>query len=498
VARTSPRHPIRVALVAGVILVLSWGAFAFGAVYPWAYTPLVIASIAIGATGLLVTRAGRPPLRSVTYGLLATGLAISLQLVPLPGRLAGAVSPHLVEFEHQYERAFGVLHPLGVESAGGALPDPVRPLSILPSQTIKGLMLLTGIALLFLGTARVLSATGGLLLVRPIIVIGVVLALFGIGQDALTRNELSPPIYGFWQPQFRARGFGPFVNPNHFAGWMLMVLPLGLALAYEALQRPMEASEEAGPRVSVVHAAAFGRALTFGVSSVAMALALVMTRSRSGLAAFAVGCLIAGWIVLKRQRSLAARAVVALVVVALLGGTVAWAGLDAVMTKALGDRTGNSLGGRIGAWRDTTSIIHDFPLAGSGFNTYGRAMTIYQTGSRDVHFQEAHNDYLQLAAEGGFLVGLPVLFTVFTFVRDIRRRFQESPREGTTYWLRIGAVIGLLSIAMQSLLEFSLQMPGNAALFAVLAALAVHQSPNLPTQSSRRERGATSIAHAPS
>jgi hypothetical protein len=43
----------------------------------------------------------------------------------------------------------------------------------------------------------------------------------------------------------------------------------------------------------------------------------------------------------------------------------------------------------------------------------------------------------------------------------------------------VGAVVGLVSIGLQSLLDFSLQMPGNAALWAVLAAIAVHRSPNL-------------------
>jgi hypothetical protein len=43
----------------------------------------------------------------------------------------------------------------------------------------------------------------------------------------------------------------------------------------------------------------------------------------------------------------------------------------------------------------------------------------------------------------------------------------------------VGAVIGLVAIGLQSIFEFSLQMPGNAALFAVLAAIALHRSPNL-------------------
>ena len=95
------------------------------------------------------------------------------------------------------------------------------------------------------------------------------------------------------------------------------------------------------------------------------------------------------------------------------------------------------------------------------------------------HFAEAHNEYLQLAAEGGVLVCVPIVAALVVFVAGVRRRFREAPKDGTTYWLRVGAVIGLLCIALQSLVEFSLQMPGNAVLFALLAAIAIHRSPHL-------------------
>jgi O-antigen ligase len=139
----------------------------------------------------------------------------------------------------------------------------------------------------------------------------------------------------------------------------------------------------------------------------------------------------------------------------------------------------STIGGRTSIWRDTLTIIRDFRWTGTGLDTFGRATILYQSGERNLHFQEAHNDYLQLAAEGGVLVGIPILVTLGLFIRDVRRRFREAPKEGMTYWLRVGAVIGLLSIAAQAVVEFSLQMPGNAALFAVLAAIALHQSPNL-------------------
>jgi hypothetical protein len=58
----------------------------------------------------------------------------------------------------------------------------------------------------------------------------------------------------------------------------------------------------------------------------------------------------------------------------------------------------------------------------------------------------------------------------------VRRRFIEETSV-RTYWLRVGAVTGLTAIALQETVDFSLQIPGNAALFAVVCAIALHQAP---------------------
>jgi hypothetical protein len=63
------------------------------------------------------------------------------------------------------------------------------------------------------------------------------------------------------------------------------------------------------------------------------------------------------------------------------------------------------------------------------------------------------------------------------FAALVRRRFREET-SATTYWLRVGAVTGITAIALQETVEFSLQMPGNAALFAVVCAIAIHRTPH--------------------
>jgi O-antigen ligase len=128
---------------------------------------------------------------------------------------------------------------------------------------------------------------------------------------------------------------------------------------------------------------------------------------------------------------------------------------------------------RFDVWKDAWTIFQAFPWLGTGLNTFGAAMTFYQTSQLDVHTIEAHNDYVQLLSEGGLALALVVILAMILLGREVRRRFREDADDQTTYWIRVGATTGLVAIAFQELAEFSLQMPGNAALFAVVAAIAI-------------------------
>jgi len=111
-----------------------------------------------------------------------------------------------------------------------------------------------------------------------------------------------------------------------------------------------------------------------------------------------------------------------------------------------------------------------------------------------VMYAQAHNDYLQLAAEGGALVAIPAVAAVIVVCLGLRRRLTSGMDDEVTAWVRIGAVAGLAGIAAQSLIEFSLQMPGNAALFVVLLAIAMHRSRG--GRETSRERRESTPRHA--
>ena len=209
-------------VVAATVLLIAWGALAFGAVYPWAYTPLLAASSVVGVVACLRKGARLPTgARSTLVALGVVAAAVSLQLLPLPLSLLQALSPSTDTFLRNYDISY-------------ALAGTPHALSIQPRATGLGLLFLAAFSLLFAGLVKAFSTSGIRKVASAIATVGVILALIGIVQKAVLGDHayMGMKIYGLWAPEWKlTTPFGPFVNKNHFAGWMLMGLPVAIGLA---------------------------------------------------------------------------------------------------------------------------------------------------------------------------------------------------------------------------------------------------------------------------
>jgi O-antigen ligase len=445
-------------LTALVLLALAWGVLAFGAVYPWSYWPLLAAAAAVGLYGVLVNGRG-PRLTPLAVALGAIAAVMLLQLVPVPPAILAAVDPARDRLLREYDLPY-------------ALTGTAHPLSIRPAGTRLALACFVAFALFAIGLSRQLSTRRTVHLVHGLLVLGVVVAVAGLVQKAAGVDR----IYGFWTPNHRPyQIFGPFVNKNHYAGWMIMTLALALGYVYGGIATAMH---EVRPgwrnRVLWFSTPAANQLILAAVAIPVMVIALLMTLSRSGIGALGVALLLGGWAALRRVPGRPARRGVAVAyVVALVIAFSGWTGAGAVV-----DRFGTaetSFQGRVGAWRDASRIVGDFPLVGTGVNTFGTAMIYYQT-SRGGWWDAAHNEFVQIAAEGGLLLGGAVLAALALFVRQVRRRLRDDAPDSMGHWLRVGALTGLVAIGVQSFFDFSLQIPGNALLFALLVAIALRAS----------------------
>lgn len=459
-------------VLAGTLVAVAWGALAFGAVYRWAYVPLAILCACVGLFGLATGRRSIEDARWVMFPIAGIGVVGAIQLLPLPGSWLTLVSPGTVAFLRRYDLAYAFAldpntnTPVAVGHA----------ISVAPLLTLRALALLAAPLLLFVGLCRTLSRTAARRLASGVVFIGCLVAVFGIGQKALLGDHVfgGMRIYGFWRPDsLLTTPFGPFVNRNHFAGWMLMGTPLALGLAAGGFVRALSTLRGKGARAWLVWCSDpdGGLTLMYFVAAILMTLSLFMTGSRSGIGCFVI---VAGGMLLAARRLGSARTMIGLTIVATLalGLVLQWAGPDAALERFV--RASQSTSLRWDIWRASLAAFRQFPVLGSGLDSFGTVMLVFQAGIRDLRYVEAHNDYLQLLVEGGLVTfGLTIL-AIAAVIRGARLRFRADDDGLDGHWVRVGAAIGLVAIGLQSFVEFSLQMPGNAALFTVLLALVLY------------------------
>ena len=208
----------------------------------------------------------------------------------------------------------------------------------------------------------------------------------------------------------------------------------------------------------------------------------------SGAIGLVVALVVAGAFVTRGQ-STALRRVVLTAFLFFVGAFVIWwAGMDRLAAR-FNETDPVGAAGRLGIWADTWHIAQRFPLAGTGLNTFGTATIFYQTGDLSRHFAQAHNDYLQLLSDGGFLLAVPTATLLLVLIWRIAGRLRE-PLTDTDYWIRVGAITGILAIALQEAVDFSLQMPGNAALLVILLVLASRGSRSAESSDASRSKSA--------
>jgi O-antigen ligase len=442
---------------AALVVIAAWTLFAFAGAYAWTTVPLVC-----GAVVLAIRE--RPPIGRGSHRILDGMLIVwillaAAALVPLPTSVRLTISPHAATVDRA----------LYLDATTDPAAGRARPLSMDWGETASALVIVITIALVFWCARAVVARRGLRGTIRGIAWMGLALSALTLIQRATAPRLL----YWYWHPiSTHAMPYGPYVNRNSLATWLIMAIPatIGYGVARFQSRRSVAGSVD-------LESGFDATALWLAASVCLMQALLLVVMSRAGLTGGVVGLICLMW--LARGRIAASRwRWLAAILLALLSVAMTYANWGALANR-VNETVTLGLDGRREIWQLTWRIVRDFPLVGVGVGAYARAMSVYQPVPHAFYINDAHNQYLQLLTEGGAILAVPAALAAATAAVQIARRLRGD--RTAVFWIRAGAASGLIAVAVQGMWQVSMTPPANAVLFAILAAVALHDGSVRPT-----------------
>jgi O-antigen ligase/tetratricopeptide (TPR) repeat protein len=244
-----------------------------------------------------------------------------------------------------------------------------------------------------------------------------------------------------------------FVNRNHFAGFLEMVVWLAVGLAY---------INKGAKRILYLFLATY------------MASAIFFSLSRGGMIGFTSSIFFISAIIFfveKKKKHLLLIAEFTL----LLTAIILMIGIDPIITRLSTLHDPEVAGqGRLEYWASTYKMIANNLWLGTGLGTYSAANPEYKTVyAANLFVSHAHNDYLELAAEMGIIGFLSfATMLIALFYRIIKLVKAQSDKT-----LRVMGIIiltSIFSIIIHSVTDFNFHIPSNVILFTIISAMAIN------------------------
>jgi hypothetical protein len=435
---------------------VAWSLFVFALRDRWA-----LAVFSFGT--LLFALVERPRIggsHRLVDGALSCCLAlVAVQLIPVPAALRFALSP----------ASLGIDRALLLVTPANPSQGAWHPLTLDPDASAWALLLAASVLVFFWSARTMFERSGGLRTsVRGTVWIGLALSVVTFAQ-----HHLSPHLfYGIWTVHAQTNvptPFGPYVNRNDLATWLILASPL--AASY-VMARVSARSAVSGHATISAEELVDSRMAGVAAALCLMLALLLATMSRSGIVGCAAGLLML--LALGRSR-VSTGQFLGLLAGLVLAGAIAAAYVSLPMlTERFGSVFADDVGrGRLAIWRQVLPLARDFWRTGVGVGAFERGMLVYEKRPFDLFINQAHDEYLQVFVEGGIPLAALAVFSIVVAWSEARRRLRGDATPAG--WLRAGAVSGMTAVAVQSIWDTGLRMPANAVLFAVLGAIAFHE-----------------------
>jgi len=311
--------------------------------------------------------------------------------------------------------------------------------------------------------------------VKSIVLLGVLQALLAVYlYSARVDYELF-----YFAVDHSSRTFGTFSYHNSLANYLVICLCLGIGLLVSDLRAaPLD---QAGWRSRAVRwlSAAFSEVVQLRVMLLVMVVALVLTKSRMGNAAFmlALLCVAAPVLVLKGHLRLKGGLLILSIIILDVFFVGQMVGFDEVaqrLNKTASESVEGvgeeSLESRSAPARLAMAMVHEKPWTGRGAGTFYTTFPQYTSPEARLYYDHAHNDYVQFLVEVGLPgAGLLALAVLSTLVRSAF--VLQRPKSPLDMGLALGAVMAILAVLLQATVDFHFQIPANALLFVTVLAI---------------------------
>lgn len=377
---------------------------------------------------------------------------LAFQLVPLPLFILKILSPRTVSTISQLKDRLPAFHSI----------------SLVPYETLVFGLQFLALALFFWVTIHLKWRKRQLISILDTIVLTAFLqTLLGLAKYMLGNRHF----FLFFYPQ-KPDEFTPFLtgtlgNPNHFAFYLEMIWPLALALFLFKFSFFEEDGRHWREKVLLIFDIR-NKLVFYFFSVLLMIVGVVLTGSRAGIVTLLISMLIFVQlsIYLKGSRQVKKKLKWIFIAVVILAALV---GVQNTIDKF--KRSPFHGSGRMTRWPDTVEMATHFPLLGTGFGTYRYAFFLYDSQGTQWS-THAHNDYLEVLADGG-VVGAALLLLLFGLVihfiigRWLQRRRPEIKMLG------LGITLGLFAAVFHSFFDFSLHIPANMFMLVLILSLGV-------------------------
>ncbi len=294
---------------------------------------------------------------------------------------------------------------------------------------------------------------------------GAAIAIFGLAQQLSWNGKL------FWTIPLRFGGspFGPFVNRNNCAGYLLVALGGAVASTTSAwfpfgISRGTAQTGSYQLRITALLLQILGRltphVLIPATCMVCILMGIFASMSRAGVISASVMALV----LIPSIGRMKPRLLLAFIGVACMAcGGLYLAGRSDFVSQRMGTLLDlpEALEGRLTLWKEASRAAGDMAPLGSGWGTFPYVQTVYEDQDDTQWNMHAENQYIETLVEAGPIALAALICGLFLALLAAARAIRNDT-EGQLMDAGLWGIAATTGLACMSLSDFSLVIGGVA------------------------------------